>query len=486
MWNFKKLASNEDGNVAMMFAMTMTVLLVIVGAGMDYTNIVRLRSSLQSQVDAGVLAAATVDLTVDDYSSEEAARNDSIRRQAAFSVLEANGFDLNKIQPNLDITSNSVVLKAELMYVPFFGKLIGQEEMKISAVAESGLGEMQAVEIALVLDNTNSMVGDGKMAALKTAATNLVDAVEDSGSGSEIALVPFARYVRLDESLWDEPWLDRPEDFETTITWNQATHSGGTCHTETRTRITDGFEEEYQTNVCVDQTTTYEEATRQQESEFKGCVGTRPPPYSETDDNYSVKIPGLLHFIPSSVLGLQRNIDAYCPKSIAPLSDDYADLKYQINRLHGTDNTYLPSGLIWGQRVLSPGHPFDNAAPRNGPSKRKIMVLMTDGKNTSRINTSQGAKDSYFAPPYLEWVTENDGYSPEANQVTSRMCENIKSDDIEIFTIAFRVNDVQTKNLLQSCASKTSRAYTAESNQALIDTFESIANSLDENIRLIR
>ena len=70
MWNFKKLASNEDGNVAMMFGLTMTALLVVIGVGMDYTNIVKLKSELQAQVDAAVLAAATVDVTTDGNNGE--------------------------------------------------------------------------------------------------------------------------------------------------------------------------------------------------------------------------------------------------------------------------------------------------------------------------------------------------------------------------------------------------------------------------------
>jgi len=479
-----KIKSNEDGNVSMMFAIGMTAVLGLIGIGIDYTNVVRIESELQAQVDAAVLAAATVDVTLDDNNGENENQDGEIRKAAALSVLEANGFDLNQIQPVIETNANTVIVSAEVTYKPFFGNFIGQKVMKLSAVAESGLGEMRAVEIALVLDNTNSMIRDGKMTALKTGAVNLVEAIEESGSGSEIALVPFARYVRLDESLWGEAWLDLPESFETTITWQQATHTGGTCHTETQTRVTDGFEEEFETEVCVNQTTTYEEQSRIVESEFEGCVGTRPPPYSERDDSYGVKVPGLLNLIPRQVLGLSRNVDSYCPEAIVPLSTDYADLKSQINSLYGTDNTYLPSGLVWGQRVLSPGVPFDNVAPAR--PKRKIMVLMTDGKNTSRINTSQGAQNSYFAPPYLEWVSEDDGYSPEANLVTSRMCENIKSEGIEIITIAFRVDDIETKNLMQNCASKPESFYRAESNEALIETFASISSSLDEVIRLIR
>jgi len=460
MWDYLSYKTDEDGNVAVMFSIVITLLLIVIGVGVDYGNAIRLKTSLQAQVDAGVLAAATADVTGSENSNEGGDEVRRIREEAAFSVLNA-----------------------ELTYTPFFGQFLGKEEMLLTAVAESGLGELQAVEIALVLDNTNSMIRDGKLGALKTAATNLVNAIEESGGDSEIALVPFSRYVRIDESLWDAAWFDRPEDIDTPITWQQATHTGGTCRTVTETRFRDGFEEEFQTQVCENQTTTYEEMTRIEESRFDGCVGTRMPPLSESDESYRVKIPGLLDSIPSQHTGLSRDLNGKCPKAIVALTNDYDDLKRKISSLNGVDNTYIPSGLIWGQRVLSPGEPFDNQESKN--PRRKIMVLMTDGQNTSRLNTSQNAQTYRFGPPYLEWLG-GDGYSPEANLVTSRMCENIKNDDVEIFTIAFQVNDVATKNLLKSCASETSRAYTAENNQALIDTFDKISKSLEETIRLIR
>jgi len=484
MWPLKKFVSNEDGNISMMFSLGAVMLVTGMAVAIDYSNMIRLKASLQSQVDASVLAAATADLTLDGNNGENENQELRIRRAAAFSVIEANGFDRSDMDPEFTMIDGTVTVKAEMSYTPFFGRFLGKEEVKISAFAESGLGEMQAVEIALVLDNTDSMLGDGKMTALKAGAVNLVKAIEESGSGSEIALVPFSRYVRLDESLWDAPWLEKPEEFDTTVTWQQATHTGGTCHREMRTRTRDGFEEEYETEVCENQTTTYEEMSEVRESRFDGCIGTRLPPFSELDDSYSTKIPGLLKFIPRQHFGTNRNLTSFCPRAIQGLSTDYDALEFEINELYATDVTYLPSGLIWGQRVLSPGVPFDNVVSEM--PKRKIMVLMTDGKNTSKISTSQAAQDYYFAPPYLEYVTENDGYSPEANQVTARLCETIKAENIEIITIAFQVNDIETKNLLQNCASEPSKAYTAENNQALIDTFESISESLDQSIRLIR
>jgi Flp pilus assembly protein TadG len=55
--NFKKYTENADGNVAVMFGLLVTLLGVVIAVGTDYSNGVRLKNSLQAQVDAAVLAA---------------------------------------------------------------------------------------------------------------------------------------------------------------------------------------------------------------------------------------------------------------------------------------------------------------------------------------------------------------------------------------------------------------------------------------------
>ena len=47
----------------MMFAVATTLMLALIGVGMDFSNVTRLKNELQSQIDAGVLAAATADVS---------------------------------------------------------------------------------------------------------------------------------------------------------------------------------------------------------------------------------------------------------------------------------------------------------------------------------------------------------------------------------------------------------------------------------------
>jgi len=66
----------------MMFAITVVLLLTAIGAAVDYTNMVRAQNQLQSQVDAGVLAAATVD--VKKKKNGKAKKQKNTRKEIAY------------------------------------------------------------------------------------------------------------------------------------------------------------------------------------------------------------------------------------------------------------------------------------------------------------------------------------------------------------------------------------------------------------------
>lgn len=487
MWNLSKFSNNEDGNVAMMFAIVLSMLLFLIGVGIDFSNVVRLQKKLQGQVDAGVLAAATTDVRgdvdVDFDENDPKGAEKKIREAAAYSVIEANGFDFGKIKPDMVLTDESVTLTAKINYTPFFGKLIGKDVMTLSATAESGLAGITGVEIVLVLDNTGSMSENGKMDALKTGATNLVKAIETSESGSKIGVVPFARYVRVHEGAKSESWFQMPLEYDTERTYQQATHTGGTCIDVVKTRIKDGVEETYTTSECTGQTTTYEDATKNIESRWDGCVGTRMPPYSEQDGSYMQKVPGLLDIVPYENSTKNYDRSTWCTAEITPMTTDYKTVIDRISWLWPTDVTYIPTGLLWGQRVLSPGMPYDN---KNENGARQIMVLMTDGMNTAEIKTDAQSFLDLNAPPYIDDVPDQTEGSPEGDAATTRLCNSVKASGVEIYTIAFQVTDPSTQTLLKNCASDASKALTADNNASLITQFETITQAIKDEVRLIR
>lgn len=133
MWIFKKYEADTDGNVAMMFAITTVMVLTGVGAAVDFSNMSRAKTALQAQVDAGVLAAALVDVS-EDRNENQAYLT---REDAANKVIAANGFDANGLIPELIVNDRSIVLSAQIDYKPAFGGILGFDTIRLKASAET-------------------------------------------------------------------------------------------------------------------------------------------------------------------------------------------------------------------------------------------------------------------------------------------------------------------------------------------------------------
>lgn len=474
-----KYLKNTQGNFAIMTSVIMGVLLVGVGVAIDIAGALKSKQELQGMLDMGLLAAATNTENAKNYGQNKKIDWSSITH----NYMISNGYSASNPAPIVNVNGNFLTANLAHQYETSFGGFLGVDQMNINIGSQVTLKGTSAVQIALVLDNTDSMNPNGKMTALKDGARALVNAVEDGGSQSKIALVPFAKYVRLNTSYAGSPWLETPQEYDTPRTWEQATHSGGTCHLEDQVFNVDGVEVTRETSVCTGQTTTYETMHMIVESRWEGCVGIRDQPLDTLDGNYTTRIPGLLNRIPKELTGLYIDVEAWCPYEIIPLTNDYNSLKNHIGELYGTNKTYLPMGLTWGQRVLSPVAPFDEATPSE--DIKNIMVIMSDGDNTAEIRDTAETNAEYQAPPYI-YEAKDDEDVPNANTMTARLCSQIKAQGTEIYTIAFQISDPETKTLLQNCASSTSHSYDAGSNASLVAAFETIAESLESEIRITK
>lgn len=192
-------------------------------------------------------------------------------------------------------------------------------------------------------------------------------------------------------------------------------------------------------------------------SAWKGCVGSQDYPYNTMDSDYDIsKAPGLN--------------GVACPDALMPLSTDEVALDKMISNLDPNGFTYIPSGLAWAWRLLTPNDPFSEGVSFTKLKEEhgtKALILMTDGKNTK-------------APDY----PTHEGQSVIlANQLTKELCANIDADEIIIYTIAFDVSDPEIKDILEACATTPSHYFDATNADDLVDAFSAIATSL-RNISL--
>ncbi len=194
---------------------------------------------------------------------------------------------------------------------------------------------------------------------------------------------------------------------------------------------------------------------------WRGCVGSREYPNNIIDGSYGDGIPPIMN--------------ETCAQPIEPLTADTDRLLGRIGSLTGGGLTYIPGGLAWGWRTLSAIPPFSegvSATEADQKNIRKYIVLMTDGDNTVQ---------KFPGKPEHRRLG-NGSNAPAADKLTLELCENIKSDGVTIFSIAFKVSGVNTRYMLARCASNPDNYYDADDPAQLSAAF----NAIGANVAAVR
>lgn len=495
----RRFIKDRAGAVALLFGLTLIPLLGFVGGAIDYAQAYRTRTKLQNAIDAAALAAGR---ELDMGASQPDAQT------AAMRVLQSNlGTDFpGGVTANFNFNGDAVTASAELSMDTLIMGVVGVNTLDIGVTSTVNISG-GTVEVALVLDNSGSMRGS-KIRDLKDAARRLTQILyqnDRTREGVKMGVVPFAAAVNVGSGYANASWMD--------TTGESSIHS-----------------ENFDANV-----TRWEmlEAMRGNQR-WAGCVEVRPSPHDTTD---SAPTGGDSLFVPmfapdepdgggggwgwgwSSYNNSYLDDNGGSCSGGAPVDDEEAQektCKYENERPRGgigpnymcdprplqelTDNqgqvissienmnangmTNILEGVMWGWRVLSPEEPFTEGLPYNEADNRKFMIVMTDGANThtgtSTQNMSRYSAFGYAKNGRLRSPTDRTSGLVEAmNEKTLEGCTNAKTSDIIVFTIAFDVDDRDTIDMLRQCASGSSRAYSIDDGDALIELFEAIANEIN-------
>jgi len=447
----KKFQSDDQGTVVIIFAFISLILFAVIGLAVDYGRHESVRAEAQSALDNALLSAAA-----------------QSRRQGADPIDLANKFfEENWSSKHQDAVVNINVVKGEngaltgsaVVSMPTtITQVAGFTKMKIDLSSSVQVGE-GSVELVLALDTTGSMAGE-KIDTLKTSSTDLVETLFDVSSSDErikIGVVPFAQYVNVGEENRNAPWMSVGAD-ETNTSENcydkREVIGTSNCRTETATVSNDGVPYTYEYEICdyeySDPTPVCEPMTTT--TAWYGCAGSRFHPLNTQDQDYSDPVPGVMN--------------VSCGAPALSLTGDKGSVIDALDGLVASGETYIPSGLVWGWRALSPDAPLTGGsaygARNDGISVRKILVLMTDGVNTK-------------SPSY---PTHDGTEQAVSDSLTSELCTNIKSAGIEIYTVAFEVTDETTKSVLKSCATTTKNFFDATSSEELQTAFINIAKDV--------
>jgi Flp pilus assembly protein TadG len=158
----------NQGNIAVIFALSAVPLIAFVGAAMDYTRANAARSSMQAALDSSALMLSK-DLSSGTITSSQI----TTKATAYFNALYHNNDALNvTVTASYTAPSGSSPANIQLdgtgKIMTDFMKVVGFPDMNFNTSSTTTWGNVR-MRVALVLDVTGSMADDGKMTALKTA-----------------------------------------------------------------------------------------------------------------------------------------------------------------------------------------------------------------------------------------------------------------------------------------------------------------------------
>lgn len=336
----QRFRRDRSGAIAIIFALTLTVLIAIVGGAVDYASWSAAKRQTTHAMDAAVLAAGrALQLGKSEAEAIQAATEYYNQNKSNRLDVDAVTFTVENNGTEVVAVSNSTVRTPLL-------SLAGIEHLDVKGLARSvlasGSNSGSDVEISLMLDATGSMSGS-KMDDLKLAAKDLVSIVvweDQSEYTSRVSLAPFSQYVNVSRSYFQD------------ITGQSPSGSG-----DSRT-----------------------------------CVKERTGSNRYTDEAPSA---GNGYFERYTASGTCKPTS-----TIVPLTNDKVALENAINALPTSGSTAGHLGTAWAWYMLSPKwssiwstsaepKPYELLTEENEngqPKLRKIAILMTDGEYNKKYS----------------------------------------------------------------------------------------------------
>jgi Flp pilus assembly protein TadG len=201
--------SRRSGAAMLLLLLPLIPVLGMVAFAIDIGMMVLLRAEVQNAVDAGAIAAALV-LQADPTALDEAegAARDYVRqnRVGVLATIPEDAIDVEQGRFESETNTftatstapNGVRVFARQDNESFlFGKVFGHDTFGAPATSIASGGK--PMDIMMVLDLSGSMADEGRIQALRTAAPDFVDVIEQFGDTDQIGVMGLA----ADPSVYD-------------------------------------------------------------------------------------------------------------------------------------------------------------------------------------------------------------------------------------------------------------------------------------------
>ncbi|MEM8951262.1 MAG: TadE/TadG family type IV pilus assembly protein [Pseudomonadota bacterium] len=303
----ERLARDERGAIITVIALAIIPIFTAVGIAIDIGRGYLLQSKLSYAIDAAGLAGGR------SFDSDLRAEDIQMFFDVNFDADDLGAKVLGSgPTATFNEDENTVTIEAEASIPTFFMNIAGFDEVTVSARSVIQR-ELRGMELVLVMDNTGSMRGSGKMGAMKDAATELVNILygeREVVPNFYVGLVPYAATVNIGSERTD--WLVH-QTYDPDAAWLSADPDGSERF---------GYHPDHF-----------------QPSGWKGCVEARDYPNDSNDETWAEEAwyPHLW----------KTTLDAFANPEHAPDIEVYDedDVASWGEFLNG-DNTWDPNGLL--------------------------------------------------------------------------------------------------------------------------------------------
>lgn len=421
---FSRFGHDRSGNFAVMMGAVISVLALAVGFAVNTAQLYNIKSRLGQALDAAVTSTAR-DLTTGKIEPKDARASVEAFLKANIDSEMAAGDSVILDKLVVDQTAKTVDATAYIDVGLFFPLFYSGDTTRVGN-ASSALYSDKQIEVAMMLDTTGSMAGQ-KIKDLKTAANNAIDAFlagqDPAKPRVRVAIVPYADAVNTG-SLSNTVYVEKK------------------FTTGEPPKLTDPASVSTAPDACA--------------TERKGSY------------QFSDAGPG------TAMVNRDYRLD-FCPAaSLKPLTATVKTLKDTVKDFKADGFTGGHTGIQWTWYMLSNNWasvlPKASQPAAYNPKKvAKYAILMTDGE----FNTA-------FAGVPKNGDTHDQAKLSRGNAET--LCEKMRTDGIEIFTVGFMLEEAGAKSTMQKCASPDTGSMKhyyqtssgAELNQAFLDIARNI------------
>lgn len=384
----RQFARDEDGALVGFAIFLFLMILMIGGIGIDVMRSEMKRTRMQHTLDRAILAAADLNQELDP----ETVVNDYFNKSGMSEYL-------TKVTVDEGLNYRVVEAKAEMTLETDFMHMAGIDTLTVpaSGIAEERIGD---VEISLVLDVSGSMNSNSRLTNLKSAAKDFVETMVDNTDDGRlsISIVPYATQVAIPETLFNtlNASISGDVDVDTVLdlgTADAASNQQGYSHCL-------HFSSDDFNSAALDPADRWKQAMHFSPwSDFDG---------RDDDPKKLVSTP------------VCRTDDA---SEVLVLEKDETTLKNYIDGLWASGNTSIDIGMKWGTALLDPStqkiidhmieqdmvaDDFVERPHDYGGMSLKVIVLMTDGQNTSQYYVHDDFREG---DSNIWWNDEVESYS---------------------------------------------------------------------------